>query len=77
MVPSSVGVGITSGTKFVISLNAPAILWGGRVLQMEGEPLSNDFLLKAVTELIRRSGYGVSSSTKYDGTTEEILVMIV
>jgi hypothetical protein len=67
----------SSGTKFVVTLQAPAILWGGRVLQIEGEPLSNDFLLKTLTELIARAGYRCKSSTKFDGISEDITITIV
>jgi hypothetical protein len=66
-----------SGTKFVITLQAPAILWGGKVLQSEGEPLSNDFLLKTVATLIGRTGYQCTSATKFDGVSEEITVTII
>ncbi|KAG7355975.1 hypothetical protein IV203_000661 [Nitzschia inconspicua] len=65
------------GTNYHVTLQAPAILWGGRVLQSEGQPLSNDFLLKAVAELIGRSGYRCTSSTKFDGVSEEITVTII
>ena len=65
-----------SGTKFLISLSAPATIWGGRILQMEGATLSNNFVLKAATELINRAGYAVASSIKYDGSTEEITITI-
>lgn len=47
---------VTAGTKFVATLEAPAILWGGRILQLEGDPLSNDFFTKTAVELIRRAG---------------------
>jgi hypothetical protein len=66
-----------SGTKFVVNLQAPAILWSGMVLQLEKEPLSNDFLLKTMTELFKRAGYTISSSTKFDSRSEEIVVRIV
>jgi hypothetical protein len=65
-----------SGTKFLISLNAPATIWGGRILQMEGATLSNNFVLKVATELINRAGYAVASSIKYDGSIEEISITI-
>ncbi len=65
-----------SGAKFLISLNAPAMAWGGRILQMERATVSNDFVLKAATELIRRAGYTLSSSIKYEGTDEEISITI-
>ena len=66
----------TRGTIFLITLNAPATLWGGRILQMEGAPLSNDFLVKAVKEYINRVGYNVLTAIKYDGSTEEIAITI-
>lgn len=75
MVPSEKA--IASGTKYVVNLQAPAILWSGTVLQMEKEPLSNDFLLKTLTEFIGRAGYKINSSTKFDGTSEEIVFTIV
>ncbi len=65
-----------SGTKFLISLNAPATIWGGRILQTQGSTLSNDFVLKVATELINRAGYAIASSIKYDGTIEEIAITI-
>lgn len=69
--------GNARGTKFKISLNAPATLWGGQVLQQEGAALSNNFLLKCVTELLARAGYDSTSTTKYEGTTEVITVTVV
>eukprot|EP00980_Cylindrotheca_fusiformis_P020298 scaffold7340_cov128-Cylindrotheca_fusiformis.AAC.1 len=65
------------GASFLISLNAPATLWGGKILQKEGAIISNSFVTKAATELIRRSGYEVASSIKYDGTTENISINIL
>ena len=57
MPPKDDGFGsITTGTKILVTLNAPAILWGGRILQLEGDPLSNDFFTKAAVELIGRAG---------------------
>jgi hypothetical protein len=47
---------ITAGTKMLVTLNAPAILWGGRILQSERDPLSNDFFTKTAVELIGRAG---------------------
>jgi hypothetical protein len=70
-------VGLTAGTTFQISLVAPATLWGGKVLQSGGEKLSNDFLLKAATELIARSGYISSSSIVFDGSNEELSITIL
>jgi hypothetical protein len=77
MNPTSTATTAASGTKFVVTLQAPAILWGGRVLQIEGDPLSNDFFLKTVTELITRAGYQCISSTKFDGIFEDIALTIV
>jgi hypothetical protein len=54
--PNDDSTGVTIGTKILVTLNAPAILWGGRVLQLEGEPLSNDFFAKTAVELIGRAG---------------------
>lgn len=65
------------GTKLAITLNAPATIWGGKILQNERAALSNDFLVKAINALISRLGYSVSSSIKYDGTTEEISLQIL
>jgi len=63
--------------KYVITLNAPVTLWGGKVLQLEGEPLDNDFLLKTITEYIRRSGYSkIKSSTKFNGSMQEITITV-
>jgi len=63
--------------KYVITLNAPVTLWGGKALQLEGEPLDNDFLLKTITEYIRRSGYSkIKSSTKFNGSTQEITLPV-
>ncbi|KAL3923519.1 MAG: hypothetical protein SGILL_001609 [Bacillariaceae sp.] len=76
MIPSD-EKGSAKGTKYVINLQAPAILWSGTVLKMEKEPLSNDFLLKTMTELIGRAGYRITSSTKFDGTSEEIVATVV
>jgi hypothetical protein len=77
MYPTATAATTASGTKFVVTLQAPVILWGGQVLQTEGEPLSNDFLLKTVTELIARAGYQCTSSTKFDGISEVITITIV
>ena len=76
MIPSD-DAGSIRGTKFVVNLQAPAILWSGSVLQAEKEPLSNDFLLKTMTELFKRSGYRISASTKFDSTSEEMTVTVV
>ena len=64
------------GAKFSILLNAPATLWGGKILQKEKARLSNSFLQKAATELIFRAGYISSSSVKYEGTDEYISITI-
>jgi hypothetical protein len=62
-----------SGAQFSISLIAPATLWGGKILQMQGATLNNDFVLKVAIELVARAGYDIfSSSIKYDGTKEDI-----
>lgn len=69
----------TSGAlaTYVVTLSAPATLWSGKVLQAEGDPLDNDFLLKTLTEYIRRSGYeNTKSSIKYDGATEELAITV-
>lgn len=76
IVSENLGIVGASGTKFVISLNAPATVWGGKILQKEGATLSNNFILKAATEFINRVGYSVTSSVKYDGTKEEIVITI-
>jgi len=63
--------------KYVITLNAPVILWGGKALQFEGEPLDNDFLLKTIIEYIRRSGYSkIKSSSKFNGSMQEITITV-
>ena len=63
--------------KYVITLNAPVTLWGGKALQLEGDPLDNDFILKTITEYIRRSGYNnIKSSIKFDGSTEEVTITV-
>jgi hypothetical protein len=69
--------GLTSGTTFLISLVAPATLWGGKVLQADGEKLSNDFFMKAATELISRSGYRSSHSIVFDRSNEELSISVV
>lgn len=66
-----------NGITLMISLNSPATLWGGKILLSEKATLTNNFLLKAVTELIKRAGYLSSSSSKYDGTSEYITISIV
>lgn len=73
----SVSMSKENGTKIVISLNSPATLWGGKILQSERAKLNNNFLLKAAMELVNRAGYySASSSIKYDGTSEEITITI-
>ena len=62
--------------KYVITLTAPVTLWGSRILQLEGDPLDNNFLLKAVAEYIRRSGYETTSKTKFDGPTQKITLTV-
>ena len=62
--------------KYVVTLSASATLWSGKVLQSEGDPLDNNFLLKTLTEYIRRSGYDTKSSIKYDGATEELTITV-
>ena len=69
--------GSSSGTKIIISLNAPATLWGGSILQMEGVTLNNNFLQKTVAELLKRAGYLSTSRVKYDGLREELTITIV
>lgn len=66
-----------SGTKVTITLNAPAILWGSRILQNEKAKLSNDFFEKVITQLITRAGYVCSTSAKFEGNTEELVVSIL
>lgn len=73
----NMGLPGATGTKFLISLNGPATLWGGKILQQEGAKLSNNFVQKVATELIHRAGYASSSSVKYDGTSEEMLIRII
>ncbi len=71
-------VGGETSPTITILLQSPAILWGGRILQVEGAKLNNDFLVKTTMELLRRAGFEASrSSVKYDGTTEEITVSVV
>lgn len=63
--------------KFIISLNSPANLWGGRILRSEGAKLDNDHLVKTAIELIRRAGFGDSfASVRCDGTVEEITLSV-
>ena len=76
---ASVGGGNSGGAlaTYKVSLSAPATLWSGKVLQLEGDPLDNDFLLKTLNEYIRRSGYETTKSViKYEGTNEEILITV-
>ena len=62
---------------YIISLSAPATLWSGKVLQLEGDPLDNDFLLKTLNEYIRRCGYETAKSViKYDGNNEELTITV-
>jgi hypothetical protein len=69
--------GAEGSPKIVISLNSPANLWGGRILQSEGAKLDNDFIVKTAMELIRRAGFGASSATvKYAGAIEEITISV-
>lgn len=71
----------TAGTTtYVVTLSASATLWSGKVLQQEGDPLNNNFLLKTLTEYIRRCGYSyenIKSSIKYEGTNEEVITITV
>eukprot|EP00536_Pseudo-nitzschia_multiseries_P002539 jgi/Psemu1/294852/fgenesh1_pm.34_\ len=75
---------VASGTSssaalatYAITLNAPATLWSGKVLQSEGDPLNNNFLVKTLAEYIRRSGYQkIDYSIKYEGTNEEITITV-
>ena len=75
MEPSSTGS--ARGTKYTITLNAPATLWGGEVLQQEGAAVNNSFVLKAVTEFLKRSGSMSSSTIRYDGTKEIDTVTLI
>lgn len=74
---SSKRVGFASGTTFKITLVAPATLWGGKVLQGDGEKLNNSFFTKTATELITRAGYRSSSSVTYDGSNEEVSITLM
>ena len=65
------------GTTFQVTLMAPATLWGGKVLQGDGDKLNNSFLLKTATELVSRAGYRTSSSVVFDGSNEEISITII
>ena len=69
--------GSARGTKYTIVLNSPATLWGGEVLQQEGAAVNNSFILKAVTEFLKRSGSMCSSTIKYDGTKEIVTVTLI
>mmetsp|Transcript_60996 Transcript_60996/g.149357 ORF Transcript_60996/g.149357 Transcript_60996/m.149357 type:complete len:373 (-) Transcript_60996:32-1150(-) len=69
--------GSARGTKYTITLNAPATLWGGNVLQQEGAAVNNSFVLKTVTEFLKRSGSMCSSTTRYDGTKEIITITLI
>jgi hypothetical protein len=52
-------------------------LWSGKVLQAEGDPLDNDFLLMTMNEYIKRSGYETTKSViKYDGSNEELTITV-
>jgi hypothetical protein len=67
--PSSPGS--AAGAKFCLTLTSPANLWGGQSLQFQRAQLDNAYLLKTATELVRRLGYNVvSSSVKYEGNKE-------
>eukprot|EP00531_Pseudo-nitzschia_arenysensis_P010943 CAMPEP_0116140884 /NCGR_PEP_ID=MMETSP0329-20121206/14091_1 /TAXON_ID=697910 /ORGANISM="Pseudo-nitzschia arenysensis, Strain B593" /LENGTH=423 /DNA_ID=CAMNT_0003636039 /DNA_START=103 /DNA_END=1374 /DNA_ORIENTATION=+ len=69
-------VSLTPNT-YKISLNAPATLWSGKILQQEGDLLDNDFLCKTLQEYIRRCGYEVQKSTiKYEGNDEELTISL-
>ena len=58
--------------KACVTLNTPATIWGGRALQLRRADPINCFLLKTATELLRRAGYEVvSSSVEYDGLLEK------
>ena len=73
---SSAGAGATLAT-YKVSLSAPATLWSGKVLQTEGDPLDNDFLLMTMNEFIKRSGYETKKSViKYDGANEELTITV-
>lgn len=66
-----------AGAKFLLSLNSPATIWSSKILQAEGAKVSNSFLTKAATEFVRHTGYKVSSTIKYDGTTENITIIVL
>ena len=75
---SSKPAAATLVATYRVILSAPANLWSGKVLQSEGDPLDNDFLLKTIREYIRRCGYETQkSSIKYDGNDEELIITVV
>ena len=78
---TTAGTTIAPPTTYVVTLSASATLWSGKVLQQEGDLLNNNFLLKTLTEYIRRSGMykheSIKSSVKYQGTNEEIITITV
>lgn len=60
-----------SGTRFSIIFTTPATLWSGKALQFRRANPINSFILKTATELVRRAGYDVSSSSvTYEGSQE-------
>ena len=66
-----------TGAQYKLDLVAPATIWGARALEQEGAKVTNSFVFKAVTELVHRAGYEIlSSSIKYEGSTEEIVFAI-
>lgn len=63
---------------YVITLSGSATVWSGKVLQSEGDPLGNNFLLKTISEYIRRSGYeDIQASVKYEGSNDEVVTITV
>jgi hypothetical protein len=71
LVSNPTGPTTGAGAKFCLTLVSPATIWGGQSLQMQRAKLGNDFLLKAATQLVKRMGYRVaSSSVKYEKTNE-------
>lgn len=74
---SSSGAAAAALATYKVSLSAPATLWSGKVLQAEGDPLDNDFLLMTMNEYIKRSGYETTKSViKYDGSNEELTITV-
>ena len=59
------------GSKFEITLTAPATLWSGQALQLRKAKPLNDFMIKTARIFLARSGYQLASnSVKYTSTQE-------